>query len=197
MKFFAMAILPILTYDDEHLREETPPVKENSENLQELIDDLFETMYNANGVGLAAPQVGEIKRLFVADVDPLLEDQEKALEQKHGPMVFINPEWEAIDEEKDQQEEGCLSIPEVREKVKRPFNIKVQYLDRDFNKQTLEATGWLSRVIQHESDHLDGVLFIDYLSSFRKRLIKGKLNKIDRGEVKTDYPVEHSTISAR
>ncbi len=186
-----MAILPVLTYDDERLRKETPPVEEDSDALQQLIDDMFETMYNANGVGLAAPQVGEIRRLFVADVDPLLDDEENLAEKKHGPLVFINPEWEPVEEEKIQQEEGCLSIPEVREKVKRPTEIEVRYKDRNFNDQTLQATGWLSRVIQHETDHLDGVLFIDYLSSFRKRLIKSKLRKITRGEIQTDYPTEH------
>lgn len=186
-----MAILPVLTYDDERLREETSPVEEDSEALQQLIDDMFETMYNANGVGLAAPQVGEIKRLFVADVDPLLEDEEKRTEKKHGPLVFINPEWEPLEDEKSQREEGCLSIPEVREKVTRPTDIKVRYKDRNFNDQTLHASGWLSRVIQHETDHLDGVLFIDYVSSFRKRLIKGKLKKIAQGDIQTDYPTEH------
>lgn len=186
-----MAILPVLTYDDERLRKETPPVEEDSDALQQLIDDMFETMYNANGVGLAAPQVGEIRRLFVANVDPLLEDEENLTEKMHGPLVFINPEWEPAGEEKIQQEEGCLSIPEVREKVKRPTEIEVRYKDRHFNDQTLHASGWLSRVIQHETDHLDGVLFIDYLSSFRKRLIKSKLKKIARGDVQIDYPTEH------
>lgn len=185
-----MAILPILTYEDERLRTETQPVTEDSDELQELIDDMFETMYNADGIGLAAPQVGKMKRLFVADVDPLLDDEEGIEEPKHGPLVFINPEWKEVGDEEEQREEGCLSIPEIREKVQRPSRIEVRYKDRNFNNKTLQATGWLSRVIQHETDHLDGVLFVDYLSSFRRRLIKSKLKKITEGEVQTSYPTK-------
>jgi len=183
-----MSILPIVTYDDEVLRKEADSVEENTEELQKLIDDMFETMYNSNGVGLAAPQVGIAQRLFVADVDPMLEEEE--LEEKpRGPLALINPEIVEKSGPDIELEEGCLSIPEVRDTVTRPRDITVTFRDRDFNRVQLKATGWLSRVIQHETDHLNGVLFIDYLSSFRKRLQRGKLKDIKKGKMKTDYPL--------
>lgn len=181
-----MAILPIVTYDDSVLRKKTKMVKENSESLQNLITDMFETMYNSSGVGLAAPQVGELLRLFVMDADAVTEELE---ETDLGPMVFINPKIVELTGEDVKMEEGCLSIPDVRDDVKRPLNVKLQYYDRDFNKQESEFSGWISRIIQHEHDHLEGVLFLDYLSAFRKRLHRSALKKIDRGEMETDYPL--------
>lgn len=181
-----MAILPIVTYDDSVLRKKTEMVKENSESLQDLITDMFETMYNSSGVGLAAPQIGELVRLFVMDADAVTEDLE---ETDLGPMVFINPKIIELSGEDVKMEEGCLSIPDVRDDVKRPLNVKLQYYDRDFNKQESEFSGWISRIIQHEHDHLEGVLFLDYLSAFRKRLHRSALKKIDRGEMETDYPL--------
>lgn len=183
-----MAVLPIVTYDDKVLRTKADPVEENTEELQKLIDDMFDTMYNSNGVGLAAPQVGVLQRLFVVDADPMLEDEETA-ETPRGPMALINPEIVGKSGPDVELEEGCLSIPEVRDKVTRPRDITVSFLDRDFNRVQLKATGWLSRVIQHETDHLDGILFLDYLSSFRKRLLRGKLKDIKKGVMKTEYPL--------
>lgn len=181
-----MAILPIVTYDDSVLRKKTKMVKENSESLQDLITDMFETMYNSSGVGLAAPQVGELLRLFVMDADAVTEELE---ETDLGPMVFINPKIIELTGEDVKMEEGCLSIPDVRDDVKRPINVKLQYHDRNFNRQESEFSGWISRIIQHEHDHLEGVLFLDYLSAFRKRLHRSSLKKIDRGEMETDYPL--------
>jgi peptide deformylase len=181
-----MSVLPIITYNDPVLREKTQPVKENTEELQTLIDDMFDTMYNSSGVGLAAPQIGKEIQLFVMDADGITEEVD---EPSMGPMVFINPTIIEKTGEKVKLEEGCLSIPDVRDDVVRPDQVVVEYLDRDFNKQTITATGWVSRVIQHEYDHLQGVLFLDYLSAFRKRLHKSLLKKIDKGTLEIEYPV--------
>jgi peptide deformylase len=181
-----MPILPIVTYNDPVLRKKTNEIKENSEQLQQLIADMFETMYNSNGVGLAAPQIGKLHRLFVMDADAVTEELD---EPDEGPMIFINPVVIEKSGDKVKMEEGCLSIPEVRDDVKRPLRVKVKYLDREFNEIEREFDGWLSRIIQHEIDHLDGVLFLDYLSAFRRRLHRSALKKIDKGEIKTEYPL--------
>jgi peptide deformylase len=183
-------VLPIYVYGTEALRQETVPVEENTEALQALIDDMIETMYAASGIGLAAPQVGRTERLFVVDVtsmaDELDEDGEPLPPQ---PMVFINPEitWES--DAVCDFEEGCLSIPEVREMVTRPERVTVRYLDRDFEAQEVEVGSMLARVIQHEYDHLDGVLFTDHLSAFRQRLLRRTLKRMARGDVEADYPL--------
>jgi len=183
-------VLPIYVYGTEALREETEPVDENTEALQTLIDNMIETMYTASGIGLAAPQVGRTERVFVVDVtsmaDEIEEDGESVPPQ---PMVFINPEivWES--EADCDFEEGCLSIPDVREMVTRPERVSVRYLDRDFNEQEMEVGSMLARVIQHEHDHLDGVLFTDHLSAFRQRLLRRTLKRMARGDVEADYPL--------
>lgn len=181
-----MAILPIVTYDDDVLRKKTRPVEENSESLQTLIDDMFETMYNSSGVGLAAPQIGELLRIFVMDADAVTDELEEA---NLGPMVFINPEIVELTGEEVKMEEGCLSIPDVRDDVKRPVNVKVRYLNRHFKEQESEFSGWISRIIQHEHDHLEGILFLDYLSAFKMRLHRSSLRKIDKGDIETEYPL--------
>lgn len=182
-----MAVLPIVTYNDPILKKKTDPVPENGEELQQLIDDMFETMYEASGVGLAAPQIGKSIQIFVMDADAITEEMDE--EEDIGPIVLINPEIIKEDDEKVKMEEGCLSIPDVRDDVLRPKSITVKYKDRDFNEQTLNASGWVARVIQHEYDHLQGVLFLDYLSAFRRRLHKSTLKKIDKGKLETDYPL--------
>src|SRR5690625_709091 len=171
-----MAILPIVTYNDPILLERTESVKENSDELQELIDDMFETMYNAAGVGLAAPQIGQKLQLFVMDADPMTEDSDQL---DLGPMVMINPEIVSTGGELVGYEEGCLSIPEVRDEVKRPERVELKWLNREFEERQQEFTGWVSRVIQHEYDHLQGKLFLDHLSAFRRRLHRKKLSTID------------------
>ena len=181
-----MAVLPIVTYDDPVLRKKAEPVEHNSPELQNLVTDLFETMYEASGVGLAAPQVGISLRLFVVDADAITEDAD---EESFGPNVFINPEIEVLDGDPWDAEEGCLSLPELREKVKRPLNIRIRYLDSDFKPQEQDCSGWYARVLQHEYDHLNGVLFIDHLGALRKRLIRGKLNQIRIGQVQAAYPL--------
>lgn len=181
-----MSVLPIATYDDDMLRKKAKPVKENSEEIQELIDDMFDTMYNSDGVGLAAPQVGRLLRIFVADADAMAEEEGKS---KQGPMVLINPEITFQGEEKVDMDEGCLSIPGVNATVTRPRKIVVHYLDRDFEEQELKIDGWWARVIQHETDHLDGILFLDHLSFFKRKLLSSKLKEIAEGEAEIDYPV--------
>ena len=181
-----MAIFPIVTYDDEVLRQKAEPVESNNEKFQIFIDDMFETMYNANGIGLAAPQIGVSKRIFVIDADSILDKEEEEL---YGPVAFINPEILSTSGEDILMEEGCLSLPELNDKVKRPDIIKIKYLNRDFEEEVIEVGGWMSRVIQHEYDHLEGILFIDHINLFRRRLHKSELDDIANGLVETSYPL--------
>lgn len=181
-------ILPIVTYDDPVLRQETIPVEGPSPELTELVDSMIETMYNAHGVGLAAPQIGESLRLFVIDADAMLDEGDPE-SWKLGPTAFINPEIVHFSQEKVALDEGCLSLPDLRESIVRPATIKVRYRDAGFQERELEAGGWLSRVIQHEYDHLNGVLLFDRLGSFRRRLIKGKLDAIAEGRISAEYPL--------
>jgi peptide deformylase len=183
-------VLPIYLYGHDALRQETEPVDENSDELQALIDNMIETMRNAAGIGLAAPQVGRTERLFVVDVTPMAAEMEEDGEPvPPQPMVLINPEIVEEGTTDVDMEEGCLSIPEVREVVTRPERIRMRYRDRDFEQQEIEAGSILARVLQHELDHLDGVLFTDYLSSFRKRLLRRDLREMTEGEVEADYPL--------
>lgn len=181
-----MAILPIVTYDDEILTKKADPVEELTDEIEALIDDMFETMYNSDGVGLAAPQVGRLLRIFVVDAEPMAKEEDEPL---YGPIAMINPEIVFSSEEKVDMEEGCLSIPGVNATVSRPESIKVNYRDEEFKKQSLEVGGWLARVIQHEKDHLDGILFLDHLSMFKRKLLSGKLKEIAEGRKETEYPL--------
>jgi len=180
-----MSILPIVTYNDPVLRIKAEPVKENSEEIQSLISDLFDTMYNSQGVGLAAPQIGKSLQIFVTDPDAITEEDEPTA----GPIAFLNPEIISTSGEKLKMEEGCLSIPDVRDDVVRPEKVKIRYLNRNFEEEELETDGWLARVIQHEYDHLQGVLFLDHLSAFKRRLHRSRLKKIDSGLLETEYPL--------
>lgn len=182
-----MSVLPIVTFDDDVLRKKASAVNKNSEELQQLIDNMFDTMYNADGVGLAAPQIGILQRIFVADADVYEEEEQQ--EKSYGPLTMINPEITVKSEEMVTMEEGCLSIPELTGPVSRPVNITVTFKDRDFNEQTLVVDGHLARVIQHEINHLDGVLFIDHLSFFKRKLLAVKLKAIADGEKEIAYPV--------
>jgi peptide deformylase len=184
-------ILPIYPYGAPVLREQTKEVAANSEALQRLIDDLFETMRGASGIGLAAPQVGRRERIFVVDLSPLLEKEQEphVHPEDYQPMVFINPEILEESEEEVEYEEGCLSIPDLREPVVRPERIRLRYLDRDFVPQEREVDAFLARVIQHEYDHLEGILFIDRISALRRKLLQRRLREIANGEVEADYPM--------
>jgi peptide deformylase len=188
-----MAILPIITYNDPILRKETAPVSENNDPLQKLIDDMFETMYNSDGVGLAAPQIGKAIQLFVMDADIMTEELDD--EEDLGPLVIINPEIISKTGEKIKKEEGCLSIPEVRDEVARPETVTIRFKNRDFKTRQFTVSGWVSRVIQHEYDHLHGVLFLDHLSAFRRRLHRSSLKKIQNGKLETKYPLAPKKVA--
>jgi peptide deformylase len=177
-----MAILPIYTDGSPVLREKAKPVKQLTDDVIALIINMFETMRKANGIGLAANQVGILKRIIVVDVSEMegLEDIK--------PLALINPE--IINKEGScVLEEGCLSVPGIHESVERPKSITIRYKDTNFKTIELEATDTLARVILHEIDHLDGVLFIDYLSPDQKTHYEDELQKIRHGEVEVDYPV--------
>lgn len=179
-------ILPILTYDHPVLLQQAAPVQAMDSNLLKLIDDMFETMYHASGVGLAAPQIGQALRLFVVDADPLLTNEDSQ-EVRYGKKVFLNPEIIAFSSTLSALEEGCLSLPDLRESVMRPEALTLRYRDIEFKEQTLEVNHWMARVIQHEYDHLEGILFFDRLGSFKRRLLKPKLDMIASGQYQTDY----------
>ena len=165
-----MAILNILEFPDPRLRTIAKAVERVDDDLRQLIDDMFETMYDAPGIGLAATQVNVHKRLVVMDLS----------EDKNEPMVFINPEFESLNDEVDQYQEGCLSVPGFYENVDRPQKVKIKALDRDGQPFELIAEGLLAVCIQHECDHLNGKLFVDYLSTLKRDRIKKKLEKQHR-----------------
>lgn len=184
-------ILPITAYGDPVLRKKAKEIPADYPNLKELIENMWETMYGAYGVGLAAPQVGLPVRIFLVDTSPFAEDEEFTEEEKEElknlKKVFINAK---ILEEKGDEwafNEGCLSIPDIREDVFRKPGITIEYFDEDFNKRTEEYKGLAARVIQHEYDHIEGILFTDKLSSLKKRLIKSKLSNISKGKIQVDY----------
>lgn len=185
-------ILPIRAYGDPVLRKETSSIPENSAALQKLIDDMIETMRHAEGAGLAAPQIGKSLRIFVADLSGALselpEDERPRIPRQ--PMVCINPEMVFSSQEKEEFEEGCLSIPKLPITLKRPNRVKLRYQDRNFKPKELEVTGRLASVLQHENDHLDGILHIDYLSPFKKKVAEARLNQIKKGVFEADYPMQ-------
>lgn len=184
-------ILPITAYGDPVLKIKAKEIALDYPKLKELIENMFDTMYGAHGVGLAAPQVGLSIRLFIVDASPMAEDEEFTEEEinqlKEFKKVFINPQ---ITEETGVEwdfNEGCLSIPDVREDVKRKPMLKISYVDENFVPHTEEYEGVAARIIQHEYDHIEGILFTDKLSPFKKRILKGKLTNISKGNIKVEY----------
>lgn len=184
-------ILPIVAYGDTVLRKVGVDIDADYPNLNELISNMWETMYNASGVGLAAPQIGLPIRLFLVDTTPFADDEDLTdSEQKQldgFKQVFINAYIEEETGDEWAFNEGCLSIPDVREDVSRKGTIKITYLDENFKKQEQTFDGLLARVIQHEYDHIEGVLFTDKLSTLKKRIIKGRLTNISKGKINVDY----------
>ncbi len=177
-------ILPIVAYGDPILKKEAEEIDQNYPKLKELIDNMFETMYNAEGVGLAAPQIGQSIRLFIIDASPFEKEEP---ELKGFKKVFINP---IVVEEKGKPwffNEGCLSIPGIREDVSRLPKVTIEYYDENFNLLEETYEGMAARVIQHEYDHIDGILFTDLINPLKRRLIKGKLNNIAKGKVDIHY----------
>jgi len=184
-------ILPIIAYGDPVLRKLGKSIDKEYPALESLLENMFETMYGAKGIGLAAPQIGLPIRIFIVDATPFKDDEELELEERNFlstfKQVFINAQ--IIDETGDKWvfNEGCLSIPDVREDVFRNETVKIEYLDEKFEKYTKEFSGIAARIIQHEYDHIQGILFTDKLSSLKKRLIKGKLANISKGKIRIDY----------
>ena len=182
-------ILHIYVYGHPLLRKTANEIDEATyPNLKELIDNMYETMYSADGVGLAAPQVGLEDRIFVVDLEPLADNEHP--EFKSFKKVFINAEITEKTGELEWVEEGCLSIPGIHEKVPREERIRIQYLDEDLQPHDEEYTGYMARVIQHEYDHLDGIMFTDRISPLRKRMIKSKLSNMEKGKVSCHYRVK-------
>jgi len=194
-------ILPIVAYGDAVLKKEAKEIDKDYPKLDELIANMYETMYGAYGVGLAAPQVGLPIRLFLVDTEPFAEDEDlsevEREQMKKFKKTFINAQ--ILEEEGDEWafNEGCLSIPDVREDVFRQPKIKIQYQDENFDTHVEEYEGLIARVIQHEYDHIEGILFTDKLSSFKKRLIKGKLTNISKGKIKVDYKMRFPAMSRK
>jgi len=177
-------ILPIVAFGDPVLRKVAEDISADHNGLSELLENMWETMYAAEGVGIAAPQIGKAIRVFVIDASPFAEDEPELEDFK---KIFINAE---IIEESGEEwafKEGCLSIPKIRENVKRQETIKIKYQDENFNIFEEEYSGLAARVIQHEYDHIEGVLFTDKINPLKKKLIKGKLNDITKGNIETGY----------
>ncbi len=170
-------------YGQPVLRKKAKPVRKVDDEFVQFVQDMFETMHNSHGIGLAANQVGSLERVIVIDVSDMGEEYKDT-----KPMVLINPEI-VSKEGSWTMEEGCLSIPDIRDEVERAETIKVVYKDLEWNDREIIADGIIGRVLLHEIDHLNGVLFIDYLSTIQQKLLKGRLNKIRRGEVDIEYPI--------
>ncbi len=181
LTFQSMAILPILEVPDPRLRQISEPVERVDDDLRKLIDDMFDTMYAAPGIGLAAIQVGVPKRVLVMD---LQEPEEEGGEPVRKPLVFVNPEILTTSDREVPYNEGCLSVPEMYAEVDRPDRIRARWLDRDGNSHEEELTGLLAVCLQHEMDHLNGVLFIDHLSRLKREMLLKKLTKLRREQGK-------------
>ncbi len=178
-------ILPIIAYGHTLLKKVATDFEQSDESLSQLIENMWETMYNAKGVGLAAPQVGISKRLFLVDTVQLEKEDEEGINQ-----VFINPKIVQEDGELWAYEEGCLSIPRITGDVERQESVTLRYVDQDFRSHEKVFTGMNARVIQHEYDHLEGILFTDRLKPLKRRLIRRKLENIKSGKIEVDYKMK-------
>lgn len=185
-------ILPIVAYGTPILRQVSKDITPDYPGLSKLIEDMWETMYSSNGVGLAAPQINRDIRLFVIDSHQIFENLEEDEKGKYpdGPgvkQVFINAHIVAVNGEEWPYNEGCLSIPKIREDVLRPSEVTLEYEDEQFELHTTTFNGISARIILHEYDHIEGKLFIDYLKPLKRKLLKGKLDDISRGKISVDY----------
>lgn len=176
-------ILPVYLFNHPILRQQATPIADMSDDVRVFIENMFDTMRRADGIGLAANQVGSSHAVCVVDIS----------ETEHGngtrPMTFINPVVEAFSDTENDIEEGCLSLPNFRDVVTRPDAVQIRYLDENMREQVLEADGLLARVLQHEIDHLNGIYFFEHLSPVKKALSKSKLRRIERGQVIPEYDV--------
>lgn len=178
-------IYPVTVFGDPVLRKKAEPITKEFPKLKEFVQNMFDTMYNSDGVGLAAPQVGQAIRIFVIDSEIDDEDELPGIKK-----AFINPEILEKSGDEWVMNEGCLSLPEIREDVLRPETVKIKYVDEEFNEHIETYSGFTSRVIQHEYDHLEGVMFVDYLNPLRKRILKSKLSAISKGKVIPKYRIK-------
>jgi peptide deformylase len=183
-------MLPIVGYGNPVLRRKAEEVSENHAGLQELIQNMFATMYASEGVGLAAPQVNFSLRLFIVDGKPFADEDRQLANFKR---VFINPQMIEETGEEWTFNEGCLSIPGIREDVLRKPKVTLRYFDEHFIEHTETFSGMAARIIQHEYDHIEGILFIDHLSAFKRRLLKGKLDDITKGKVEVHYRMKFAS----
>lgn len=181
--------LPVYLYGHPVLREVSEDIDASYPELKELIDNMFETMYASDGVGLAAPQIGRNIRLVVIDADPVADVFAECAGRK---FVLINPEIDILEGEKVSRSEGCLSVPGISENVSRVEHIRLNWLDENFEEHEEELTGFLARIVQHECDHLEGKLYVDRISPIRKQLIRTKLNNIVAGRTRADYPAKYA-----
>jgi len=190
-------ILPIVAYGSPVLRKVCDDITPDYENLGKLLDDMWETMYASNGVGLAAPQINKAIRLFVIDSKQIFDNQDEEDKGKYPDepgvkRVFINAHIKEFDGDDWSYNEGCLSIPKIREDIMRPEEVIIEYVDENFEPHTEKFIGITARIIQHEYDHIEGKLFIDYLKPLRKKMLQGKLNDISKGKLKLDYKMMYA-----
>lgn len=194
-------ILPIVAYGDPVLKKKAKEISPEYPGFKELLENMFETMYGAHGVGLAAPQIGKAIRVFLVDTTPFADDENLSDEERDElgsfKKTFINAEILTEKGEEWPFSEGCLSIPGINEDVFRQPDITIRYQDENFKEHTENYSGLIARVIQHEYDHIEGVLFTDKLSSLKKRLIKGKLTNISKGKCSADYRMRFPEASKR
>lgn len=194
-------ILPIVAYGDPVLKKKAKEITPEYPDFKELLENMFETMYGAHGVGLAAPQIGRAIRLFLVDTTPFADDENLSEEERDElgsfKKVFINAKILTEEGEEWPFSEGCLSIPGINEDVFRQPDITIRYQDENFKEHTKTYSGLIARVIQHEYDHIEGILFTDKLSSLKKRLIKGKLTNISKGKCSADYRMRFPEASKR
>ncbi|MDR1543872.1 MAG: peptide deformylase [Prevotellaceae bacterium] len=185
-------ILPIVLYGNPILRETAKEVEKNHPNIKELVENMYETMRKADGVGLAAPQIGLSLRLFVVDVTTLKNDKDLKADLANSPftLTLLNPEILERTGEVISREEGCLSLPQIHEKVARNNHIKIKYYDTDFQEHIDEYDGFFARIIQHEFDHIEGHVFTDRISPIRKQLIKSKLLNVIKRKTKVEYKIK-------
>ena len=179
-------IYPIVLYGNPVLKKVATPVERDYPQLRQLVDDMFRTMYKADGVGLAAPQIGLSIRLFVVDVSPLASEMPECSGFR---KAFVNPEILSYEGDMVAHEEGCLSLPGISETVRRPDRITIHYFDEDWNEKTETVSGFAARAVQHEYDHIDGHVFVDKISLIRKQMISSKLSALAKGKAQCRYKV--------
>lgn len=181
--------LPVYLYGHPVLRKVSEDITPDYPELKTLLDNMYETMYASEGVGLAAPQIGRNDRIVVIDADPVAENFPECAGRK---LTLINPEIEILEGEEVTRGEGCLSLPGLSENVNRVEHIRLRWLDENFQPHEEVMSGFLARIVQHECDHLEGKLYIDHVSLIRKQLIRGKLNNIIDGKIRCDYQVRYA-----